>query len=95
MLGSCPLRLLLAWCLRPHQRLINIYLLCTFVTGDDRCAELRAGSLCVMRRLSVMGGLGARSHVNWQEEGEEEEAPVFEPGFDIGSRDAAPAIHGI
>jgi hypothetical protein len=42
-----------------------------------------------------MGGLRARSHVNWQEEGEEEEAPVFEPGFDIGSSDAAPAIHGI
>ncbi len=67
-MGSCPLRLLLAWCLHPHPRLINMYLLCTFVNGDDRCAELRAASLYVMRCLSVMGGLRARSHVIWQEE---------------------------
>jgi hypothetical protein len=40
-----------------------------------------------------VGGLGVHRHANWQEE--EEEAPVFEPGFDIGSSDAAPAVHRI
>ena len=59
---------------------------------------MRGAASCELVRhaVSVRDGGSARTqprHLAGREE--EEEAPVFEPGFDIGSSDAAPAIHGI